>query len=85
MVAITPAITLQHCALLVVDMQNEFLDPEGAFAEKRSFARRVSSTTRRFGGNTARLLGAMRQAGAAVVHLKRVFPSDYADCFLSPA
>lgn len=69
-------------ALIVVDMQNDFLHPDGAFGvmakdhpERRIDMPFLASTI----PTTARLIAAFRKAGRPVVYLAHVLKADYSD------
>jgi len=76
-----PTLSLEHSALLVVDMQNDFVHPDGGFGTS---ARRPGSSID-FAGLTAtipkvnQLLAAARAAGQPVVYIAHVLRPDYAD------
>jgi len=73
---------IDKSALLIVDMQNDFLHPDGSFShiarehpEPRSTAVSDSGTI----PNVKRLADAFRAAGRPVVYLAHVLKPDYSD------
>lgn len=64
-------------ALLLLDLQNEMVDPKGKVGA-HGLAAIVSE--RKVLENARRCLDAARGAGMAVVHVRLGFRSDYADC-----
>ncbi len=80
MATIGPDIT--RAALIIVDMQNDFLHPDGEFSKRaRAFPERkidmafLNSIT----PSVKRLVQAFRKAGRPVVHIIHVLKPDYSD------
>src|ERR1700679_1708548 len=69
----------EHCGLLIIDMQRDFLEP-GGFGE--ALGNDVSQLRRTIEPNR-RLLAAWRKAGLVVLHTREGHRSDLAD--LPPA
>ena len=83
-----PKLTRDNTALVVVDMQNAYLHPEGSFARLwgRMAERGGESASqldlrllRRAIPGCAQLLAAARAAGVPVIYLTYVYRSDYRD------
>ncbi len=73
------AFSPRHCALLIIDMQRDFLEPGGfgaALGNEVALLRRAVAPT-------ARLLAAWRAAGLAVIHTREGHRPDLSD--LPPA
>jgi ureidoacrylate peracid hydrolase len=77
-----PGPDIAKSALIVVDMQNDFIHPDGAFAvlakahpERRIDMPFLSSTI----PTTKRLIEAFRNAGRPVIYLAHVVKADYSD------
>jgi ureidoacrylate peracid hydrolase len=68
-------IDLASAAVIVVDMQNAFLSPGGMFAEAGYDISGAPACI----ANNARLLPALRGAGAKIVYLKMSYAKDYSD------
>lgn len=73
---------ITRSALVVVDMQNDFLHPEGAFGvmakdhpERQIDMQFLASTI----PTTRRLIEAFRRAGRPVIYLAHVLKADYSD------
>jgi nicotinamidase-related amidase len=79
-----PGLSLNHSALLVLDMQKEFFTNNGVFVQA-GLIQAVSTTDRnRLVSNAKTLLEVMRAKGRPVVYVNTGFRADFADCFLSP-
>lgn len=68
-------IDLTRTAVIVVDMQNAFLSPGGMFDKAGYDISRAAVTV----AANARLLPALREAGAKIVYLAMSYSADYAD------
>jgi ureidoacrylate peracid hydrolase len=68
-------IDLARTAVIVVDMQNAFLSPDGMFAEAGYDISGAPACI----ANNARLLPALRAAGVKVVYLTMSYNKDYSD------
>lgn len=79
-----PELSFDRSALLLLDMQNEFLTPDGTFARNGLLQPLAPAERDELIFNAKTLLEAVRRAGRPVIYLKTAFRSDYADCFLSP-
>ncbi len=73
---------ITRSALIVVDMQNDFVHPEGAFAQ-RAKDNPTASIDMEFLASTipeiGRLAEGFREAGRPVVYIAHVVKSDYSD------
>jgi nicotinamidase-related amidase len=65
----------QHCALVIIDMQRDFLEPGGFGAALGNDVSRL----RRAIGPTARVLEAVRRAGMLIVHTREGHRADLTD------
>jgi len=63
-----------HCALLVVDMQNDFCSPDGHFARNAKDVHAIASIIPGIG----RLIEVARLAGVPVVYIQQTTLGDYA-------
>ena len=79
-----PELSFDRSALMLLDMQNEFLNPDGVFARKGLLQPLTPGERDELIFNATSLLEALRQGGRPVIYLKTAFRSDHADCFLSP-
>lgn len=68
---------MSKTALLLLDLQNEMLDPKGKVGQGGLAA---AAAERQVLTNAARALEAARRGGLGVVHVRLGFRSDYADC-----
>jgi biuret amidohydrolase len=65
-----------HLALVVIDMQRDFLEPGGFGAALGNDVTRLAPIV----PNVARLLGAFRSRGLLIVHTKECHRPDLSDC-----
>ncbi len=65
----------ERCALIIVDMQNSYLEPEGAMAKVGLDWTRLRAAA----PGCQRLLAAARKAGIPVIHTQYVFQPDFKD------
>lgn len=73
-------LSVQDTVLLVVDMQNGFLEPEGSMAKIGMDPTALRPSIE----GCVRLVDAARQAGVPVVYTRYVYQADYADAGLLP-
>jgi len=79
-----PKLSLEHSALLFLDMQNEFLNPDGVFNRNGLIPPMTAADRQTLVLNSTILSQTMRETGRPIVYLKTVYRPDYKDCFLSP-
>src|SRR5262245_24030182 len=78
-----PLLSLEHAALVVVDMQHGFLHPEGAWS--RALGPIMSpKDTELVVYNNRRAIAAMRRAGRPVIFVRVEHRADQTDQALSP-
>jgi nicotinamidase-related amidase len=77
------SLDLTRAALVLVDIQRDFVHPEGLFA-RRFEAPGDAEDLAALVGNCQRLIGAMHAANRPVVFVKESFRPDYADCAIAP-
>jgi nicotinamidase-related amidase len=77
------SLDLNRAALVLVDIQRDFVHPEGLFA-RRFEAPGDAADLAALVGNCQRLIGAMHATNRPVVFVKEVFRPDYADCAIAP-
>lgn len=65
----------QHCAVIVVDMQNDFVSPGGMFESRGVDISAVRQTI----SPTKQVLAAARSAGMKIVYLKMAYRPDLSD------
>lgn len=71
-----PAIRPEDCAVLIIDMQNEFVKESGKFVEPNSYyAKRVRSIIKPI----KELVGFVSQAGIPIIYTKTMFLPNYCD------
>lgn len=70
-----------RAGLLLLDMQRDFLHPEGFFA-RQGWWNLAASEVALLIHNCRRLIAAMHTAGRSVVFVNTAFRADYADCAL---
>ncbi|MBI2303441.1 MAG: cysteine hydrolase [Chloroflexi bacterium] len=70
-------------ALLLLDMQEEFLKPEGALARAGLFSVTPKGREEVI-TNARKVLEAARRAGRPVVHIQTVFRPGHPDCYFAP-
>jgi ureidoacrylate peracid hydrolase len=74
--SLTPPIPTEDAALLLIDLQNGFIDPQGFVA--RTYPG-LSDTITAAAAPAARLLAAARETGIPVIHTQHAFEPGYAD------
>jgi ureidoacrylate peracid hydrolase len=67
----------RHCALLVVDVQNEFCDPAGFYPSVPEFSATQLEPVRSMRGPLADLLAAARAAGCLRVFIRGIYDPKY--------
>jgi ureidoacrylate peracid hydrolase len=73
-----------RAALLLVDMQRDFLHPDGFFA-RQGWRKADDAAVAKLVDNCRRLVDAMHQAGRPVIFVKTCLRPDYADSALAPS
>ena len=75
--ALKEILSPEHTALILIDMQNDFISDQGKFA----LGGRDSSEVKAIVPKCAELLEAARKAGTFVVHIQQTtLPDDQSDC-----
>ncbi len=80
---LNPELKPDKAALLLVDMQNEFLRPDGPLV-KASLLPVNPAEREEFIANTKSLIKAMRKIDRPIVYINTSFRPDHKDCFFSP-
>jgi nicotinamidase-related amidase len=73
---------IERAALIIVDMQNDFVHPDGAFAHRAKENPEAEIDMEFLGSTVApikRLAAAFREAGRPVVYIAHVVKPDYSD------
>src|SRR3712207_2295843 len=78
MISLDPA----RAALVLVDIQRDFVHPQGLFARQGDSMDEADLAA--LVGNCQTLIAAMHRAGRPVVFVKEIFRADYADCAIAP-
>lgn len=73
----------KKAALILVDMQNEFLNPDGPLA-KAGLLPVNPADRKEFTANASSLAQAMRKANRPIIYVNTAFHPDRKDCFFSP-
>ena len=75
---------LERSALLLLDIQNGFLNPDSALV-RAGLVPEISREREELSANLRGVLTAMRRAGRPVFYVNTGFRADKADCYFAPA